>query len=96
MPLQEERNLQGMVFMLQKKCIIICNGELSMPLQEERNLLIVVFMLRVVLMLHQQTRVLLIQQLQNLPRKLNLRRHVGGRVEVCMLCDVVVFHPAVV
>ena len=43
----------------------------------------VVFMLRVVLMLHQQTRVLLIHQLQNLPRKLNLRRPVVGRAEVC-------------
>jgi hypothetical protein len=43
----------------------------------------VVLMLRVVLMLHQQTRVLLIHQLQNLPRKLNLRRHVAGRAEVC-------------
>jgi hypothetical protein len=53
-----------------------------MPLQEERNLLMVVFMLRVVVMLHQQTRVLLIHQLQNLPRKLNLRRHVAGRAEV--------------
>jgi hypothetical protein len=52
-----------------------------MPLQEER--LMVVFMLRVVVMLHQQTRVLLIHQLQNLLRKLNLRRHVAGRAEVC-------------
>jgi hypothetical protein len=43
----------------------------------------VVFMLWVVLMLHQQTHVLLIHQLQNLPRKLNLRRHVAGRAEVC-------------
>jgi hypothetical protein len=43
----------------------------------------VVLMLRVVLMLHQQTRVLLIHQLQNLPRKLNLHRHVTGRAEVC-------------
>jgi hypothetical protein len=34
-------------------------------LQEERNLLGVVFMLRVVFMLHQQTRVLLIHQLKN-------------------------------
>jgi hypothetical protein len=83
MPLQEERNLLGMLFMLHQTCIIICKEELQMPLQEERNLLIVVFMLRVIVTLHQQTRVLLIHQIQNLPRKLNLRHHVAGRAEVC-------------
>jgi hypothetical protein len=41
-----------------------------------RNLLMVVFML------HHQTRLLLIHQLQNLPRKLNLRHHVAGMDEV--------------
>jgi hypothetical protein len=48
MPLQEERNLLRMVFMLTWTCIIICNEKLQMPLEEERNLLMVVFRLWVV------------------------------------------------
>jgi hypothetical protein len=83
MPLQEERNLLEMLFMLHQTCIIICKEKLEMPLQEERNLLMVVFMLRVVFMLHQQTRVLLIHQLKKLPGKINLHRHIARMAEVC-------------
>jgi hypothetical protein len=46
-------------------------------LQEERNLLGVVFML------HQQTRVLPIHELEKLPRKLNFRCHITKMAEVC-------------
>jgi hypothetical protein len=87
-----------MLFMLHKTCIIICKEKLQMPLQEERNLLMVLFMLRVVFMLHQQTRVLLIHQLKELLGKINLRRHITRMAEVChflrccsLFCNAVIF-----
>jgi hypothetical protein len=82
MPLQEEMNLLRMLFMLDQTCIFICKEKLLMPLQEERNLLMVVFMLWVVVMLHQQTRVLLLHQLKKVQGKINLRRHIARMVEV--------------
>jgi hypothetical protein len=40
-------------------------------------------LLKVVFMLHQQTHVLLIHQLEKLPRKLNLCHQIARMAEVC-------------